>query len=189
MSDRRWYLPATYENNSARPVYLQDLGSLLRIGGIVLQGGDSTVILLTPNGNKFDVKNVAIHSPSLPEWAEIIKQSDDPEIFVGEAGQIEKILHRKNRFAISGATQQRIWFLDKWTCLYCKKTLPEITLTIDHLVSLENGGSNNENNYVSSCFGCNKSKGSSDTKVWLQKRGLDYNWFVEYLKNRPKVNK
>src|SRR5687768_859856 len=128
MSDRRWYLPERYENNPARPAYLQDLGSLLRIGGIVLQGQDTSVILLTPNRDEIDLTKIKVNRPSLAEWAEIIAVSDDPSIYVGEAGQVEKVLHRKNRFAISGATQQKIWFRDNWTCLYCKKKLPQITL-------------------------------------------------------------
>lgn len=188
MSDRRWYLPETYPENPARPPCLHDLGSLLRIGGIVMQGQGASVILLTPNGDEFDPAQIKVHRPSLAEWSEIIKITDDPSIYVGEAGQIEKVLHRKNRFAISGATQQRIWHRDSWTCLYCSKRVPEISLTIDHFISLENHGRNDSSNYISSCFRCNKSKGSSDTKIWLAKRKLDYNWFVDYLKNAPKIS-
>ena len=55
----RFYLPH-YENAPDRPAYLQDIGNLLFISGVVFQGMGSTLILLTPTGAPIDLKKTII---------------------------------------------------------------------------------------------------------------------------------
>lgn len=47
---------------------------------------------------------------------------------------------------------------DKFQCVYCGKTPPEITLEIDHIEPVSKGGKNDINNLVSACFDCNRGK-------------------------------
>jgi len=45
-------------------------------------------------------------------------------------------------------------------CLMCKRQEPDITLTVDHIVPLAQGGSNDITNLQPLCSTCNKSKGA-----------------------------
>ncbi len=50
MPDRH-YLPETYSSID-RPVYLKDVGSLLKISGLVLQGMGTEIVLLLPTAER-----------------------------------------------------------------------------------------------------------------------------------------
>lgn len=180
MADR-FYLPH-YRNDPTRPVYLQDLGNLLTIAGVVIQGMGSTLVLMLPAGDEIDLASAEVAYPSLDEWGVIIRQSDVPEIFVGDVGGVRKILQRKARWEISGQTQQRVWARDGFKCLYCGRKMGETLMTIDHFVPLELGGENDESNYLSSCRGCNKKKGMMTPEAFCAMVGRDYEGLKTYLK-------
>ncbi len=51
---------------------------------------------------------------------------------------------------------------DSFTCQYCGKTPPEVTLEIDHIIPRPKGGSDDINNLVTACFDCNRGKTNID---------------------------
>lgn len=64
---------------------------------------------------------------------------------------------------------------DKFTCHYCgrsPKTNPELELVVDHVIPIEAGGKNEEENLVTACWECNEGKknkrldSSLPVKVW-----------------------
>ncbi len=180
MSGERFYLPH-YENQPDRPVYLQDIGSLLFLSGVVFQGMGSTIVLMTPTG---EIPNGSIRyeKPALAEWSRIIAQSDNPEIFVGELGQLTKVLHRKQRYAISGNVQQRVWRRDAFSCVYCGALMGDVLMTVDHFVPLEQGGVNDETNYVTACRPCNKAKGMMMPDEFCQLKHFDFERIRNYMR-------
>lgn len=185
---KRFYLPH-YTNQPDRPVYIEDVGNLLKISGLILQGMGSTMFLFSPNGDIPQAglilgdpsPNIVYVKPSLEEWGEIIRISDDPLEFVGEVGGINKVLHRKQRNAISGNVQQKIWVRDGLKCVYCSTPMGQALLTVDHFMPLELGGVNDETNYVSSCRKCNKRKGMMHPKDFCGKYGFNYELIANYL--------
>lgn len=186
-SDDRFYL---FEFRN-RPVMYGDIGSLLRIEGVVYGGGGARGILLLP-GTKIDgltknprkvaigLETVEICQLSTEEWSDFIHRTDDPEILVGPA----KIFQRKLRWEISGAVQQKIWAADGFKCFYCCRLMGEVLMTIDHFYPLELGGKNDVSNYLSCCKPCNKDKGSEDPKNFCERRMFDFAWIEQYLKTR-----
>ncbi len=62
------------------------------------------------------------------------------------------------RKSISNSTRFEIFKRDRFTCVYCGRTPPTITLQVDHVLPVAAGGSNDDVNLVTSCFECNNGK-------------------------------
>ena len=174
---------------SHRPAVYGDIGSIIKVEGIVVGGEGCQMVLLLPGIPPREIAKTLkgetlFSSPfstmTMEEWTDFLKRSDDPEILVMPA----KAFHRKLRYEISGAVQQKVWVADGCKCMYCGVKMGKAQMTIDHWEPLENGGKNDSSNYLSACRSCNKKKGSMPARDWCNLRNLDYNFFVEYLKTR-----
>lgn len=162
-----------------RPVLRGDIGSLLRVEGLVVGGCGAQAILMLPNQNVRP--NAPQYSLNVEEWSEYLQRSDDPEVLVMPA----KAFHRKLRYEISGAVQQKVWVADGLRCMYCGVEMGKAQLTIDHFIPIELGGENNQSNYLSACRRCNKDKGSEDPKVFCERRQVGSFAFLQgYLSTR-----
>lgn len=49
---------------------------------------------------------------------------------------------------------------DNFTCAYCGRRPPEITLEVDHIIPLAEGGTDDPENLTTSCWDCNRGKGA-----------------------------
>jgi hypothetical protein len=54
---------------------------------------------------------------------------------------------------------------DGFACQYCGRHPPEAILECDHIVSVRDGGTDDANNLVTACFGCNRGKGAEALTV------------------------
>lgn len=156
-----------------RPMLHGDIGSAVKIKGLLIGGSGTTVALFLP-GDKDTIQ----HAEELTDeqWSEFIQRSDDPEILV------EKIFLRKLRYDISGAIQQKIWARDNFKCMFCLRYMGDVQLTIDHFYPLETGGKNDPTNYLSACRACNKKKGNMAPELYCSMYKLDFDNLVSYLK-------
>lgn len=161
-----------------RPAVYGDLGNILKIEGLVVGGEGAQAILMLPDAPSLSECRTA--RLSLEEWTDFLARTDNPEILIMPA----KAFHRKVRYEISGAVQQKIWVADGCKCMYCGATFGKSAMSIDHFHSLESGGANDTSNYLSCCKKCNKSKGSMDALKWCESRKLSYDYFVDYLAHR-----
>lgn len=62
------------------------------------------------------------------------------------------------RKPISKRTRFDIFKRDGFVCLYCGSHPPEVTLEVDHVVAIANGGTNHPANLATSCENCNRGK-------------------------------
>lgn len=66
---------------------------------------------------------------------------------------------------------------DSFTCQYCGKSAPDVTLQVDHIHPKSKGGTDDLLNLITSCFDCNQGKKdrllSDDTVIQKRKRQLD----------------
>jgi hypothetical protein len=166
-----------------RPVLHGDVGSMLKIDGLVVGGGGARAILLLPSAQALQGDTRVEHLTD-EQWSDWLQRSDDPEILVPNpdgSASLPKIFQRKVRWEVSGAVQQRVWARDNFACMYCGIKMGSAVLSIDHWLSLEMGGKNDPSNYLSSCRKDNKDKAAMHPRDWCKLKGLDYDFFVGYL--------
>lgn len=60
--------------------------------------------------------------------------------------------------AISKKARFNIFKRDSFICQYCGKTPPGVVLEVDHIMPKSKGGSDDEDNLLTSCFECNRGK-------------------------------
>lgn len=180
MARKRLYKLAYRETH--KPIYVEDAGNTLKLSGVLLQGMGTSVLLLSPTAN--DATMPEIVQPTIEEWCEIIRRTDDPLAFEEDETGTIKAIHRKQERAISGTVQQRIWARDRFQCMYCGVTMAQSALAVDHFVPLELGGQDEESNYLTACFKCNKRKGSQAPEDFCAASGLDFEGLRMYLDGR-----
>jgi len=49
---------------------------------------------------------------------------------------------------------------DDYQCQYCGRRVPEVTLEVDHILAVANGGKDGMDNLLTSCVECNQGKGA-----------------------------
>lgn len=69
-------------------------------------------------------------------------------------------MDKQKRKAITKKTRFELFKRDEFTCQYCGGTPPKSVLEVDHINPIFNGGDNNIDNLITSCFDCNRGKGS-----------------------------
>jgi len=170
-----------------RPALMGDVGNYIQIAGVVWQAGDRKILMHLPDSSP--ASGIEEVSPTVEEWSEIIQHSDDPTVFELDENGFVKAIHRKVRYQISGAVQQKVWALDGCKCLYCLRSIGEVQLTIDHFQPLETGGKNDVSNYLTACRKCNKRKGNEDPQTWCTRDAVaySYDWYINYLDTRPRT--
>lgn len=65
------------------------------------------------------------------------------------------------RKQISKKTRFEVFKRDGFCCQYCGAHPPDAILEVDHIVPVAEGGANEINNYITSCFSCNRGKGAT----------------------------
>ena len=163
-----------------RPAVWGDIGNLLKIEGLVIGGEGAQAVLLLPSFEFGEKLSKNVFHLSADDWTAWLQQSDNPEFF----DALTKAFHRKVRYEISGAVQQKVWVADGYKCMFCLKPMGVVQLTIDHFMPLEIGGKNDQSNYLSACRKCNKDKGGESPVSFCQRRNLSYLDLIEYLKTR-----
>jgi len=56
---------------------------------------------------------------------------------------------------------------DKFTCQYCGQHAPNVNLEVDHVITVEDGGEDTEENLKTSCYACNR--GRSALRIILKR--------------------
>lgn len=60
--------------------------------------------------------------------------------------------------AVSKRTRFEVFKRDGFSCQYCGRTPPTVTLEVDHIIAIANGGEDRRDNLISACFDCNRGK-------------------------------
>lgn len=81
------------------------------------------------------------------------------------------------RKSLSKKTRFEVFKRDSFKCQYCGRTAPDVTLHVDHVKPVAEGGTNDIMNLVTACFECNLGKGarelSDDSAIKAQRNQLE----------------
>ena len=105
---------------------------------------------------------------------EFIACGEITELFVVDAGLVQLrpfydffSIVTPGRKAIATAVKQDVEARDKRRCVYCGATE---SLHYDHIYPVSKGGTDDPNNLVMACQGCNLSKSDNTLIEWMEKR-------------------
>lgn len=59
---------------------------------------------------------------------------------------------------------------DQYTCQYCGQSAPNVQLEIDHRIPIIDGGTDGEDNLVTSCWACNRGKNGLRQSIILSQK-------------------
>lgn len=79
--------------------------------------------------------------------------------------------------AISKGLRFDIFRRDGFTCQYCGWKPPDVILEVDHIMPVSEGGGDEPENLVTSCFNCNRGKGTKLLKTMPSIQDLDLDYF------------
>lgn len=144
-----------------------DIGNTIGISGIVLSGNGDTYFALFPDQEVASEFNTLELNDE--DWKKMLRQMDllETEILAKlEDGSIGKAIVRKTQRLIEQRVSWAVYKRDLYTCRYCGRD--GIPLTVDHLVLWEEGGPSIEENLVTACRKCNKTRGNMQYADWLE---------------------
>lgn len=154
---------------------IYDFGNNLEISGIMIGNGER--IILFPFDELPD-KEFTIVDMAKEDWDKLLFQLDMSEVVINPTNdkeRLQKIIVRKSQRQIDTKIQWKVFKRDNYMCQYCGKD--DVPLTIDHIVLWEDLGQSVEDNLITSCRKCNKTRGNMKMEDWL---GSNY-----YLERMP----
>jgi len=147
---------------SSEPVTFDQLdllaiGNTIQLAGAVWTGEGRTFVVPLPDEELTDIWEVLNLDGA--EWERFLNQSDVLEV----QGPGKAVL-RKSQRQIDQWMAWRVFERDGYRCRYCGAKAP---LTVDHVILWENGGATVEDNLVSACKKCNKTRGNMEYEAWI----------------------
>lgn len=154
---------------------LLDIGNTIQITGVVYSGEGRHLLCFFPGEDLVDLRGLAsgeitVLDMNREEWQQFLRQTDIMETEVltqaGEDQPFVKAILRKSSRQISQHVSWAVYRRDSYACRYCGND--ETPLTVDHLVLWEEGGPSTEENLLSACKKCNKTRGNTQYGDWLK---------------------
>ena len=149
---------------------LLSIGNTIQMAGAVFSGEGKTFLCFFP-GEAEGLESFDDFYPlemDRAEWETFLRQTDVMETeVIGRAkdGTLAKVMLRKSARQVDQHVSWAVFRRDGYACRYCGKA--DVPLTVDHLVTWEDGGPSTEANMVSSCKKCNKTRGNLPYAEWL----------------------
>lgn len=145
-----------------------DIGNTIQITGAVWEGNGKAYLCMLPNEfhSESEIKMLELSSQ---DWEKFIKQTDllETEVLAQASdGKLTKTIIRKSTRQIEQGISWKVFHRDGYKCRYCGAA-NGTPLTVDHLVLWEKLGPSTEENLISACRKCNKTRGNLEYLDWL----------------------
>lgn len=185
-----------------KDINILDIGNTIQITGAIWSGNGNDYLCYFPNELDNEMCEMKIVDMDTEDWKKFIKQTDilETEILSNSRdGKLSKIIVRKTARQIDSRIQWKVFKRDEYKCRYCGND--DIPLSVDHIVLWEEGGATVEENLISACKKCNRTRGNMKYTDWLESdyykkksKNLEYDTICnnssayEIAENIPKVN-
>ena len=77
-----------------------------------------------------------------------------------------------SRTPVDDLTRAAVFHRDGGLCVYCRASIDDTDMEVDHLVASSRGGSNDPKNLVTACAACNGEKGVVHVRAYVYDRKL-----------------
>lgn len=142
---------------------IRDFGNTIQITGMVLQGPNQTYIAVFPDEHLDSSSSSLIQlDMGIKDFEQFLYQSD---VLETEMLWPKHAIVRKSQRQIDQNVTWKVFRRDSYTCRYCGRN--DIPLSVDHVVRWEDGGPTVEDNLVSSCRPCNRTRGNLSYRDWI----------------------
>lgn len=149
---------------------LLSLGNTVQLVGAVYRDKNKgSFVALFPEDTDAWSDSIELLVMDRDQWKQFLRQSDIVETEVlaqASDGKLAKAIIRKTARNIESAINWAVFRRDEYACRYCGKN--DVPLTVDHVVTWEDGGPSIEENLVSSCRKCNRVRGNTPYEEWLK---------------------
>lgn len=142
---------------------IHEFGNEREITGVILGN------LLIPFSNKESLnQELVLLDLSHEDWKKLLHQLDVMEaiMFPNDSTGRVKTVVRKSQRQIEQTVSWNVFRRDTFKCRYCGAD--NVPLTVDHIVLWENLGPSVEDNLLTSCKKCNKTRGNMEYPDWLK---------------------
>jgi hypothetical protein len=164
-------------------VGLLNFGHTLQLGGVAYVGEDKIYICMLPS-DPWEGRELQMLDLSQEDWKKLIRQTDLLETEIldrAEDGKLVKAIIRKSVRQVEQGISWTVFNRDHYHCRYCGIG-DGVPLTVDHLIVWEAGGPSIEENLVTSCRRCNRTRGTMAYSDWLESA-----YYKKVSKNLPPV--
>lgn len=169
------------------------IGSSIQIAGIIWSGDNQDFITVLPN-KETEFPNLKVMPLTLEEWEKLMRQVDvlEVEMFAQDPTGLTKVIVRKSQRQIDNRMQWAVFKRDNYTCRYCGRD--GIPLTVDHVITWEEGGPTIIDNLVTACRSCNSDRGTIPYIEWIKshayrKRSEGLPYAIKHLNEIELVDK
>ena len=151
-----------------KDIPLIDVGHTVTMVGALYAGKGKVFSVLFPEGAE-EAKAAPIEHVEMTheDWKEFLVQTDTlPVEVLFPNGSNQKAILRKANREVNNNVSWACYRRDKFACRYCgANTVP---LTVDHVICWEDAGPWIEENLVTACRKCNKTRGNTSYADWLK---------------------
>jgi hypothetical protein len=158
-----------------------DVGNTIQLSGAIYSGNGKVYLIPLPDENPDDLRgDVEILTMTDAEMERFLNQTD--VLDVQSQSHSRKAILRKSQRQIDQILSWKVFRRDNYACRYCGKSW--VPLTVDHADLWEDGGATIEDNLLSACRKCNKTRGNVPYPEWIdsQQYALSSEHVADFVK-------
>jgi hypothetical protein len=152
---------------SLNDINLLDVGNVYSLAGSVWAGKGRIFIASFPEAELPEGATLELLKMDYEEWKRFLRQSDimEVEILKDDGNGLKKTIVRKSQRLIDDQVMWQVFKRDHYACRYCGRD--GVKLTVDHIITWEEGGATIAENLLTSCRKCNKERGMTPYEQWI----------------------